>query len=414
MPDKTPEQIVQEAFASLKETNDANEKRRDALLEDKLAKINTTLDKFEPMNQAVTLAADKQKAMTEQLDKIETILNRGELGKPADVKAKKAAELRGAFNRCLRKTADQRNPADVALINEYRNTLKRGDDAGAGYLLAPADVEMEILKDIVELSPMRSLAAVRIIGGPSLKQVKRTGTASATRVGELGTRTNTGDPAYGMVEFPAPEMFARGEISMQMLEDEDYDLEAELRSEFGEQFAYKEGVEFVSGTGTNNQAEGMLTNASVGTVNSGAATNITADGIVNLFYGLKTGYGANAKFLMNRLTIREIRKLKDGVGGYLWVPGIPGVVPNTLLGAPYVEIPAMSAPTAPGVFTASTYPIAYGDYKRAYVIVDRVIMSFQSDFTTGADEGVVVYRARKRVGGGVRQADAVKKMIIAA
>ena len=60
MPDKTPEQIVQEAFAELKATNDANLKQRDVVLENKLAKIDATLDKFEPLNQAVTLASAQQ------------------------------------------------------------------------------------------------------------------------------------------------------------------------------------------------------------------------------------------------------------------------------------------------------------------------------------------------------------------
>ncbi len=406
--EKDPNAEVMKAFNEFKATNDANTKQRDVLLDEKLARIETTLQTFEPLNQKATLADKKAEALQEQMDRVETILNRpGKQGDGGPVD-KDAMEYRGAFSRVIRKASLDWAPADTAVINKRKATLVRGDDAGAGYLLAPPDMLTEIIKDIIEISPMRSLATVRTIGGPSLKQPKRTGTASATRVGETQARVNTGDPAYGMVEIMAPELFARAEISQQMLEDSDYDLEAELRSEFSEQFGLKEGYEFINGVAASNQAEGLLTNAAVGEVVSGHATLITADGLIGLVYGLKTGYAARATMIFARSTIAAIRKLKDGAGNYLWAPGVAGIVPNTILGSPYVEMPDMPA------ISAGTYPVAYGDFKRVYTIADRIMMSFQSDFTTGADNGIVVYRARKRVGGGVRQADAMKKLKIAA
>lgn len=404
---KNANKEVMQAFDAFTKTNDENLKKRDALLEDKLSKINDTLDKFEPLNQALTLQKKQSDAMQEQLDKVEAALNRPAPGaEPID--KKEAREYRDAYMRVIRKPAGQADAKDIEIVNKRRAALVTSDDAGAGYLLAPPDVVQEIVKDIVEMSPMRSLATVRMIGGPSLKQPKRTGTAGATRVGERQPRVNTGDPAYGMVEITAPELFARAEISQQMLEDAGYDLAAELREEFGEQFGVKEGYEYINGAGGSTQAEGILSASGVGEVVSGHASQITADGMINLIYGLKTGYAQRAVLILKRLTIRDIRKLKDGQGAYLWAPGIAGTVPNTILGANYVEMPDM-----PDV-GAGNYPVAYGDFKRAYTIADRIAMSFQADFTTGADDGVVVYRARKRVGGGVRQPDAVKKLKIAA
>lgn len=410
MPEKTPEQIVNEAVTELRSTVEANDRKRDSLFDDKMNKINDTLDRFEAQNKEVTTALANQKNMQSQVDNIEAIVNRINLSGGSNVteEQKQRAEYKAAIERVLRQPAESRDVKDMTLINNYRNTLTRGDDPGAGYLAAPPEMVAEIIKDIVQISPMRSLATVRTIGSASLKQPKRTGTARATRVGEQGKRANTGDPAYGMVEFPAHELFARAEISQQMLEDMDYDLVAELRSEFVEQFALTEGIEFVVGTGTNNQAAGLVVNVDIEQIHSGAAATVTADGMINLFYGLKTGYLPGAQWIMNRQTIRDIRKLKDGDGNYLWMVGIPGATPNTILGATYVEMPAM-----PDI-GAGTFPVAFGDYKRAYTVVDRVQMSFQADFITGADQGVVVYRARKRVGGGVRQADAVKKLLIAA
>lgn len=393
-------------FEEFKQTNDENLKKRDVVLEEKLAKLNAHMDKWEPLNQHLTQVQEGQKAMQEQLDNVEKVLNRprpGKEGEPED------AEYNTAFDHCIRRAPDRRDTAQVDIINKRRAALVKGDDAGAGYLLAPPDVNREIIKDIIEMSPMRSIATVRVIGGPSLKQPKRTAAAGvATRVGEVQPRANTGDPAYGMLEFPAPEMFARGEISLQMLEDADYDLIAELRGEFVDQFAVKEGQEFVGGIGGANQAQGFLVAPGVGEVASGDATKLTADGMIDLWAALKTGYAPRGVFTMNRKTIAATRKLKTGDGQYIWLPGIAGSVPNTIIGANYLEFPDM-----PDV-GAGAYPVAYGDFRRAYIIVDRVAIAFQPDYTTGADNGVVVFRCRKRVGGGVRQPDALKKLKIAA
>lgn len=400
---------VMEAFNEFKKSNDklmADKADGKAVgdLTAKVEKINETLDKFEPINQQITLAGQQQKAMQEQLDKIETILNRPDgLGGGDKAKAE-AAKMLAAFDRVMRKPAADRDAADMEVVR-HMNTLIKGNDAGAGYLLAPPEMQREIIKNIVEMSPMRSICRVIQIGSQSYKAPKRTAAASATRVGETGTRSNTGDPSYGMLEILAPELFARFEVSQQMLEDSDYDLLAELRMESAEQFSYKEGYESINGTGAGtNQMEGILTNADVGEVVSGSASAITADGMIDLYHGVKTAYTRNGLFGLNRTSLKATRKLKDQQNQYLWIPGIANAAPNTILGAPYVEMPDLPDPGA------GTYPVLYGDFRQGFAIVDRIGISFQVDFTTGADSGLVVFRARKRVGGGVLKAEALKKM----
>lgn len=402
MAEKDPVQEVMEAVQELQKTNDANLKKRDDNLEAKLAKINTHLDQFEPMNQKLMLAEQQAKAIQEQMDRMETVLNRPNLG-DSDASAKENREFMAAFDRVMRNPSDQRAAADVQLI-QRRAALVAGNDAGAGYLLAPPDMQAEILKNVIEMTPIRALATVRTIGGPSLKRPRKTGSGAASRVGEVAARTNTGDPAYGMLEFFAPEMFARIEVSQQMLEDSAYDLMAELREDSSEQFAVREGLESISGTGAANQMEGILTNADVLSTNSGSAALITADGLHNLFYGLKTAHARNGIWGMNRTTLGAVRVLKDLNNQYLWATGIANGAPNTILGAPYAEMADM-----PDV-AANAYPVVFGDFKRAFVIVDRVAISFQVDYTTGADNGLVVFRARKRTGGGVQQAEAIRKL----
>jgi HK97 family phage major capsid protein len=406
--DKDAVTQVMEAFTEFKSSNDkllAAKADGKAVgdLTAKVEKISDALDKFEPMNQAVTLAGQQQKAMQEQLDRVETILNRpGGMG--GDKGKEEAAKMAAAFDRVMRKPASDRDPKDMEALR-HMNTLVKGNDTGAGYLLAPPEMQRDIIKNIVEISPMRSICRVITIGSQSYKAPKRTGTATATRVGETGSRSNTGDPAYGMLEILAPELFARFEISQQMLEDSDYDLLAELRMESAEQFAFKEGYESINGTGAGtNQAEGILSNADVGEVVSGSASAITADGMIDLYHSVKTAYTRNGLFGLNRASLKAVRKLKDTTNQYLWIPGIANAAPNTILGAPYVEMPDLADPAA------NAYPVLFGDFRQGYGLVDRIGISFQVDFTTGADSGTVVFRARKRVGGGVLKAEALKKM----
>lgn len=400
------------AFEEFKASNDARlkeiEKRgsADVVLEEKVSKISDALDKFEGINQRLTQAEQKTKALEQvekRCDEIEAKINRPGAG-GADEAERKAKEYKAAFARYLRIDNHEDLGADERKMFAERKSLVAGNDTLGGYLVSPADMQRDILKDVVEMSPLRAVATVRTIGGPSLKQPRRTGTFAARRVGETETRTETTGLKYGMFEVHAPEMYAEVHVSQQMLEDSEYDLEMELTSEFAEQFAVKEGKEFVDGKGAANEAEGILTNADVGTTVSGHASQITADGLIDLFYGLKSFYSRNGVWVLNRLSIRDIRKLKDSQNQYLWQPGLAGNVPNTILGAPYIEMPDM--PNA----AANAHPVAFGDFRRGYVVVDRILISVLRDPYSKSNDGLIVFRARKRTGGGVRQAEAIRKL----
>jgi HK97 family phage major capsid protein len=408
MADKDAVTEVMEAFTEFKKTNDANLKKQSAALDEKLDKINKVFDKHEEGNQKLVLIEQQNKAMQEQLDSIEKIANRAGLGGASDPQAKAAQEYMDAFNRVMRKSAGDRDPADMQMVRERSAALVKGDDASAGYLLAPPEMQKEIIKNIIEMTPIRALATVRTIGSDSLKMPRKIGNGAASRIGETQKRTNTGDPAYGVLQFFAPEMFARIEVSQQMLEDSDYDLFAELREDAADQFSVREGVESISGTGGSAQMEGILVNPDIGFSKSGDANLLTADGMLTLYSDLKTAYARSAIFGLNRNTLGQVRKLKDSTNQYLWAPGIANGMPNTILGAAYAEMADL-----PNV-AANAYPVVFADWKKLYVIADRVNVSLQADYTTGADDGLVVFRARRRVGGGVRQAEAGRKLKIAA
>lgn len=412
---KTALDTVMTAFEAFKATNDtalAEIKAKgvaDPVTTEKLARIETTLAGFEGLNQKATLAEAATKKAETEIKALGDVVDRvlAKLGRPGpgpDDRDGKQKEYRGAFNSYCRQDPREVAPEAYKTLQEYKALIASNDTLG-GYYLTPAEMAAEIIKAVVLMSPMRSLARVTAIGGPSLKLPKRTGTFAASRVGETQTRTETTGYTTGMVEIVCPEMYAEVHISEQMIEDSFFDIEAEMTSEFAEQFAVKEGAEFISGSGASNQAQGFLNATDVNSVNSGAATTITADGLMDLVYqGIKTAYAKNATMIFNRKTLGAVRKLKNGDGEYLWFPGIANNVPNTILGLPYAEMPDMPDEGA------GNYPIAVGDWMRAYRIVDRVLISVLRDPFTQSGSGQILFRARKRVGGAVTLGEAIAKL----
>ena len=226
---------------------------------------------------------------------------------------------------------------------------------------------------------------------------------------ESGTRAETTGYNVGLEEIPAHEQYALVDISEQDLEDSVFDLEAEMQSEFSEQMAKAEGTAFVSGDAVG-KPEGFMTNTSVSEVNSGSGTLLTADGLLTLVHSIKSDYGRNGTFVFNRTTLAAIRKLKDTAGQYVFQAGmsLESGAPNTILGYPYIEATDM-----PNV-GAGNYPVAFGDFQRAYMIVDRIALAVLRDPFTQATTGNVRYIARRRVGGQVILAEAIIKQKVSA
>lgn len=397
--------VVSEFKGAFEEFKKVNDERLDKLekgesvaeVENKLGKIEEKLQSFEDINQKLTLAEQEQKANSEKLESIETVLKRPGSG----FSAEQVDATVKAFDAYCRKGIENLDP-------DEKKALTVSNDSTGGYL-APPEYVRELIKDITEISPIRSIARVRSTSARSIQVPKRTGQFSAQWVAESGTRSETTGYTVGLEEIPAHEHYALVDISEQDLEDTVFNLEAEMQSEFAEQFAKAEGLAFVSGNAVG-KPEGILTNSSVGEVVSGNGTALTADGLLSLVHGIKSEYGRNGSFVFNRSTLAAIRKLKDTAGQYVFQAGmsLQAGVPNTILGQPYVEASDM-----PDI-GAGAFPIVFGDFQRAYLIVDRVALAVLRDPFTQATSGNVRYIARRRVGGQVVQAEAIVKQKVSA
>lgn len=384
--------------------------------EDLNAKMVKIIEAEKERKEAEEEAAKGAKAALEEMggriDGIEVALKRAPRG-GEDAKA----ELKQRVNAWARAVVYAHNRGEANLNEDQRKAL---DDSNAewkalsvstdtlGGFLAPVEYAREIIKGVTEISAMRPLVRVRTTGSTSIQVPKRTGQFAAQWVSEQGTRSETEGLTYGLEEIPTHEVYALVDITEQMLEDAFLDMEAEITMEATEQFAVAEGNKVVNGNGVG-VPQGFLENSDVASDNSGSAALISdangqANGLIDLYHNLKTAYARNGTWTLNRKTLGAVRKLKDGDNNYIWVPGLADLRPNTILDAPYVEVPDM-----PDV-AANAFPIAFGDWRRAYILVDRVQMSMLRDPYTQAPAGKIRFIFRKRVGGQVVLAEAIRKL----
>ena len=189
-----------------------------------------------------------------------------------------------------------------------------------------------------------------------------------------------------------------------LLEDAQVDLSSYLASHVARRFGQIEASWFVTGNGAT-QAEGVLTAADV--LDNPVAA-LTADALIDHFYGLSTAYSIRGTWLMNRATMAAVRKLKDADGQYLWQAGLANGQPPTLLGRPVLEAVDMPDPDA------GNSPIVFGDFATGYAVADRIGLEVIRDELTGASTGLVKFVARRRVGGRVIMGEALAKLSLAA
>lgn len=363
---------------------------------------NRRLAEVETRGEADPVTEEKVARLGNRLDRLETVLKRTRQSGAGDADGGVDAERRAGREMFLRFLRQGEKALEV---DEFK-ALTVSDDVSGGYL-APVEYSREIIKGVTEFSPVREIARVRQTSQRAIQAPKRIGQFAAQWTSETGTRSETTGLSYGLEEVPTHEMYALVDISQQDLEDSAFELEAELQMEFAEQFGVAEGTAFVSGDGVG-KPEGFMTNADVAVTNSGNASAVTADGLISLYHNVKTAYAVRGVWALNRTTLGEVRKLKDTNGQYLWQPGLAGSAPNTILGQPYVEMTDM-----PDV-AANAFPVVFGNFRRAYLIVDRIVLSVLRDPFTQATAGNVRFIARRRVGGQIVLAEAIRKQKIAA
>ena len=305
------------------------------------------------------------------------------MGKDETEKTGRASdEYKGSFWNAMRVKA----PMPSVL-----NALQEGTDSEGGYLV-PDEFERTLVEALEEENVFRTLAHVikTSSGDRKIPVVASKGTASW--VDEEGAYTES-DDAFSQVSIGAYKLGTMIKVSEELLADSVFDLEAYISKEFARRIGAREEESFFNGDGKGKPL-GILAaagGAEVG-VTAASATAITADEVIDLFYSLKAPYRKNAVWVLNDATVKQIRKLKDSTGQYLWQPSLVAGTPDTILGRP-VKTSAFMPTTAAGAKT-----IAFGDFKY-YWIADRQGRTFKKLSELYAANGQVGFMGTQRVDG---------------
>lgn len=327
-------------------------------------------------------------------------------------------EYKGAFESWVRSRGQSVNDEQKMVELGRKAAMEHkditiGSQAGGGYAV-PKIISTEIEKMELKFSPIRSLVKVVPAGSSDYKELVSINGATSGWVGESGTRAGTGTPTLREIAPTHGELYAYPQVSEWSLDDIQFNVENWLSEAVAEQFALAEGDAVIRGNGTNKPT-GMLNSAPtavsdeagsraaavyefIGNVDAGFA--ILPDRLIDLMYAVNAAYRANATWVFNSVTAGRIRKLKDSTGQYLWQPSLIVGQPDTLLGKPVSTWEQMDNPAA------NAHPVAFGDFRRGYLLTDRVGLRVTRDNVTNI--GFVKFYVRRREGGIVLNNNAIK------
>lgn len=296
--------------------------------------------------------------------------------------------------------------------------------ASAGGYAVPEILDSQIEARVNLLNPFRTLVRQVTVGSRDWKALVSSNDGSNGWVGEGDSRTETTtsrlferQPTFGTI-------YSYPKASEESMQDIFFDVGAWLTEEAGDGFASAEASAIVSGNGTNKPT-GFLNSTSSSADNSSpersaaalqfitpAASSPTvtltglADALISLAYTPKERYLLDAEsvaFVMRRSTAATVRKLKDpSTGAYLWGESLVQGQPPTLLGYPVRLTDAMPS------IANDAIPIAFGNWRRGYVLADRVgsmQITVDNNITT---PGQVKFYLRRVVGGCVYNHEALK------
>jgi len=408
------------AFEEFKKTNDERlaqieaKGAADPVTEEKLAKIEADLSKWQERLDAYELSQKRQSRIVTDNDG-----NSVDLDKKALHWAQGIAKKRGTnVQEFTAENLDEYKKAFEAYIrNDERKmgadefkALSVGSDPDGGYTVHP-DMSGRVVQKVFESSPMRAFASIQTISTDALEGVYDLDEAASGWVGETDARPETDTPQIGVWRIPVHELYANPSATQKILDDSEINMEQWLAGKVGEKFARDESTAFTTGNGVakprgfltypdGSTLPGTIEQFQTGVNGDFAAAPAGGDVLIDMIYGLKMPYRNNGTWFMNRATTGKTRKLKDSDGAYLWQPGIQAGQPATLLGYPVASFEDMPDPAT------GSLSIAFGDMRETYQIVDRIGLRTLRD--PYSNKPFVQFYTTKRVGGDVVNFEALK------
>jgi HK97 family phage major capsid protein len=283
---------------------------------------------------------------------------------------------------------------------EARNLIA-GNDAAGGYMV-PVDFVASLLEKVRDTVAIRQLATnYTLTTGDSVgRPTIETDMSDADWTSEVGNVNLDAALRFGKRELHPHDLAKRVLVSQKLIRSSAINPETVVRDQMAYKFGVTEEKGFMLGNGANqplgvfvqsNDGIGAARNISTGNT----ATAIQADGLFNAKYALKGGYLASAscRWIFHRDAVREIQKLKDGEGRYLFNPDLRAGQGDTVLG-----IPVVMSEFAPNTFTAGQFVGIIGDFSY-YWIATSLGLQVQRLVELYAQTGQVGFIGRHAVDG---------------
>lgn len=267
--------------------------------------------------------------------------------------------------------------------------LNMGTDPEGGYLVAPQEFVEQLIQEVDDAVPLRGLATgMTLSEGESLGvPTLDTDLNDAEWTSEVGTGSQDDSLRFGKRELRPHPLAKRVLVSRTLLRRATMGPEAVVRQRMSYKHSVAREKAYMTGSGnerplglfvasnhgitTSRDTDVDITAADNTFVSNSASSGGTADQLINAQYTLKPQYHNRARWLFHRHVLREVRKLKDANGQYLWQPGISGGRPDTILAMPYTV-----SEFAPNTFTDNEYLGILGDFS-FYWYVDALDMEIQ-------------------------------------
>jgi HK97 family phage major capsid protein len=400
-----------ESLAELKKGNDSRAKE----LEIQADRANKKIDELTKVISSMTRDYEEQKT---RLELVEALADRPK-GTPAEQLEQKHLQTWVKFVR-----AGMNNHQLEAEVKDLSKKVmeSKANEVLSGTALQGGNGVPRVISSAIEkleLAQSDILGEVSVVqaGSPDYNELVTIHGANGGWSTETGTRSQSVAPNLRKVTITHGELYAFPRASNWSLEDIMFDVVGWLSQDVADTFAISVSTAIHSGnasgkpTGMTNSAP---TNADdyaspmraaavyeyIATGSSPITTAPTVDDLIDLQVALRRPYQPNAKWTMNSTTMGQLRKLKDGNNNYLWQPSVQQGVPDLLLGKPVFIWEDMAN------YGSSALPIAYGDFKRAYVYARIGGMTMIRDNVTVP--GFTNFLVAQRAGGIPRNNNAVK------
>lgn len=302
-------------------------------------------------------------------------------------------------------TDEQR--AAVRARNTAHNSMSTGTDEDGGFLV-PDTLDSQILRGVEEANPVREVC--RIIKSATGAEIGYPTSNNVTQKGRLlgqGAPAVQVDPVIGFLKMGAFKFTSDMILAtMELLEDSAFDLVDYVFTEIAARIGRVESEYNTTGAGGGVAPEGLVTAASLGHTTV-LADGFTYDDVMELFHSVHPFYrkSPTTGWMFQDNTLLKFKKLKDGEGRPLWLPGLTGSDPETINGKKFTLNEDMDN------VASSNFSMVFGDFSQ-FAIRDVGVVRITRLVEKYADTDQLAWVAFKRQDSKLLNADgkALKKM----